>query len=70
MIGKTRMRVSISPTIETIKEVDKLAKEMGTSRSMVCNMLIAQGVESYKQIRRIPDEKLGAIAELFAEEQS
>lgn len=70
MIGKTRMRVSVSPTIETVREVDKLAKEVGTSRSMLCNMFIKQGVDSFKQVRRIPNEKMNAIAELFEEEKN
>lgn len=70
MIGKTRMRVSVSPTIETVREVDKLAKEVGTSRSMLCNMFIKQGVDSFKQVCRIPNEKMNAIAELFEEEKN
>lgn len=65
MISKNRVRVSITPTKDIIKEVDAIADVMGTSRSMVCSMLIAQGIESYKQIKAIPPEKLSAIAELL-----
>lgn len=43
------MRVQVSLSEQMVARVDKIAEDMGLSRSAVCNMFIGQGVKSMEK---------------------
>lgn len=47
------MRVQVSLSEKMVERVDRIADDMGLSRSSVCNMLIGQGVNSYEKANNI-----------------
>lgn len=47
------MRVQVNLSEKMVERVDRIAEDMGLSRSAVCNMLIGQGVSSYEKANNI-----------------
>ena len=47
------MRVQVNLSEKMVERVDRIAEDMGLSRSAVCNMLIGQGVNSYEKANNI-----------------
>lgn len=62
-LSKDRVRVSITPKKEMVEQIDAMASRLGMSRSAVCSMLIATGLESYQMILQLPEEKLKVLVE-------
>lgn len=47
------MRVQVNLSDKMVERIDKIAEEMGLSRSATCNMFIGQGVNSYEKANSI-----------------
>ena len=54
------MRVQVNLSDKMVERIDRIAEDLGLSRSSLCNMFIGQGVNSYEKantlITNIPQE--------------
>ena len=46
------MRIQVNMSEKMVERVDKVAEDMGMSRSSTCNFLISQGVMSYEKANK------------------
>lgn len=62
------MRIQVNLSDKMVERVDKIAEDMGLSRSALCNMMIGQGVNSYEKAQIIlSDVSKGAIERIVAD---
>lgn len=63
MIGKDRVRITISPKRNVLEKIDEYAEKMGMSRSDVVCWMVMQGIESYETVKSLPADVMMKLAE-------
>lgn len=67
MLGDGKQRITICPPKEVVKELDEMRKPLGMTRSTLATYMIIQGLESYKTVKKLPEETLKKLVDAFAE---